>query len=100
MIEITEAEMAELKLKVFNRLERGLVAQILDDFKPERHNIKGEVRNQSIQKVADRLMDSLEVIKNMDDLIEKILRSVEARVNLEIKAHLAKCIKLSLGDFL
>lgn len=98
MIEVTEAEMAELKLKVFQRIEEELVAKILEDFKPDRHNIKGEVRNQAVKMVADRLVSSLEVSKNMDDLIEKTLRCAEARVSLEIKARLAKGIKLSLGD--
>jgi len=83
---------------VFKRIEGGLVAQILEDFKPDRHNIKGEVKNQAIEKVADRLVGSLEVSKNMGDLIEKTLRCVEARVSLEIKARLEKGIKLSLGD--
>ena len=93
-IEFTVEEIEELKKKAGARIINKLVADVSEDINIVL--IKAEVKNRIIDVIANNL--SREAKPETSDIIKRVLKSFEARLNKQVHMKLAEGIKVSFKE--
>ena len=93
-IEFTAEEIEELKKKAGARIVNKLVADVTKDL-----NIvllKAEVKNRIIEVIANNM--SRDAKPETSDIIKRVLKSFEARLNKQVHMKLAEGIRVSFKE--
>ena len=93
-IEFTAEEIEELKKKAGARIINNLVADVTKDLNVVL--IKAEVKNRIIEVIINNI--SKEAKPETSDIIKRVLKSFEARLNKQVHMKLAEGIKVSFKE--